>query len=47
MCIDDLLNEYSKYINKDRHALPFVIWLKHKKKFDYHRISQIYSYMES
>ena len=44
--VDELLDEYIKYI-KDKHALPFVIWLRHKKKFDYHTISQIYSYMES
>ena len=45
--IDDLLNEYSKYINKDRHTLPFVIWLKHKKRFDYKTISKIYAYLEN
>lgn len=44
--IDELLDEYIKY-KSDKHALPFVIWLKHKKKFDYKTISQIYAYMEN
>lgn len=51
MCIDEkfvdgLLDEYFIYL-KDRHALPFVIWLKRKKGFDYNTISKIYAYLEN
>ena len=29
--IEQLNTEYKEYESKDRHALPFIIWLKYKK----------------
>ena len=30
--IEELYNEYEEYSKKDKHPLPYIIWLKHKKK---------------
>ena len=38
--IEQLVIEYEKY-SEDKHALPFVVWLKYKKKFPTIVINQI------
>lgn len=40
---DELQFEYLEYMLNDKHALPFKIWLKHKKKFNEHQIQEIYT----
>lgn len=30
----ELIEEFKRYCNKDRHPLPFTIWLSRKKKID-------------
>ena len=32
MSIEELYNEYEEYCKKDKHPLPYIIWIKHKKK---------------
>ena len=40
--VDAIMTEYFHYKSNDKHALPFVIWLKYKKRFDSHTIRKIY-----
>ena len=32
MSTEELYNEYEEYCKRDKHPLPYIIWLKHKKK---------------
>lgn len=44
--IQKVFDEYNKYAAEDKHAVPFKIWLKYKKKFDVHTINQLYDVLE-
>ena len=32
MTLEELIAEYAEYKRRDKHPLPWDIWLKHKKK---------------